>query len=104
MMLTGLPCPGCGITKSFIFLYDGNLLKSFYYHLFGPLAFVACIAAIVILTAELITKKEYFTKLKYNKPLAYGMGISLGVYHFVRLVYFLSTHNVQDVWQQSIWG
>ena len=30
-MLTGFPCPGCGITKSLIFFYEGDFLKSIYY-------------------------------------------------------------------------
>ena len=32
-LLTGFPCPGCGITKSMIFLYEGDFLKSIYYSL-----------------------------------------------------------------------
>ena len=26
-MVTGFPCPGCGITKSMVFFYDGNIYK-----------------------------------------------------------------------------
>ena len=27
-LLTGFPCPGCGITKSLVFLYEGDFFKS----------------------------------------------------------------------------
>ena len=65
-LLTGFPCPGCGITKSLIFLYKGNFLKSIYYHLFGPFTFLFCFTAIIILSAELVTKKEYFQNGSHN--------------------------------------
>ena len=103
MMLSGLPCPGCGITKSLIFLYQGDLIKSFYYHLFGPFAFLFCLATIIVLLAELITKREYFNTLIYNKNLAYVLGITLGLYHISRLAYYLFSNNWEEILQKSIW-
>ncbi|MBL0258363.1 MAG: DUF2752 domain-containing protein [Bacteroidetes bacterium] len=35
-MLTGFPCPGCGLTKSMVFFYEGDWNKSLSYHIFGP--------------------------------------------------------------------
>ena len=102
-MITGFPCPGCGITKSLIFLYEGNFVKSIYYHLFGPLTFLVCIAAILILSLELATKKEYFQNILFNKKLAYVLGSTLAVYHLVRLILFISTNNIDDILRQSIW-
>jgi len=102
-MLTGFPCPGCGITKSLIFLYKGDFLKSIYYHLFGPFTFLFCIIAIVVLTVELITKKEYFQSILYSKNLAYALGTILVIYHLTRLIFFILTNNIDDVLRQSIW-
>lgn len=102
-LITGFPCPGCGITKSLIFLYEGDFLKSIYYHLFGPLTFIFCIIAIFVLTAELVTKKEYFQNILYSKKLAYSLGATLAVYHFIRLIFFISTNNIDDILRQSIW-
>ncbi len=36
----GLPCPGCGITRSAMFFVRGHFLKSFY---FQPAGFVMCL-------------------------------------------------------------
>jgi hypothetical protein len=102
-MVTGLPCPGCGITKSFVFIYEGNLFKSFHYHLFGPFAFIFSIIVIIVLSIEVITKKEYFNGLLYSTKIAYFSGATLAIYHFVRLIHFISTNSLNDILIQSIW-
>jgi Protein of unknown function (DUF2752) len=102
-MLTGFPCPGCGITKSLIFLFEGDFLKSIYYHLFGPFAFLFCIAAIFVLSLELITQKEYFQSILFSKKFAYMLGATLAAYHFTRLIYFISTNSFDDILRESIW-
>lgn len=102
-MLTGFPCPSCGLTKSMVYFYEGDLQKSLYYHLLGPLVVAFCLITIVILVTELITKKEYFGKLFFNKKLAYGLLIFLAIYHFVRIIYFFKTNSVDDILCQSVW-
>jgi hypothetical protein len=102
-MLTGFPCPSCGITKSLVYFYEGNLQKSLYYHILGPLVIAFCLATITVLSAELITKKEYFNNLFYNKKLAYGLGIFLASYHLIRIIYFIKNNSLDDILQQSIW-
>jgi len=102
-MITGFPCPGCGITKSLVFLYEGDFVKSIYYHLFGPLTFLFSIAAILVLSLELATKKEYFQNILFNKKLAYVLGSTLAVYHVIRLILFISANNIDEILRQSIW-
>nr|WP_307777157.1 DUF2752 domain-containing protein [Flavobacterium panacis] len=102
-MLTGFPCPGCGITKSLVYFYQGDLYKSMSYHILGPFVIAFCVLTIVVLITELITKKEYFTALLYNRKLAYGLAIFLAVYHFIRLILFVNNNSFDDVLHQSIW-
>lgn len=102
-LFTGFPCPGCGITKSLIFLYQGNFYKSISYHLFGPFTFLFCVIAILVLSTELITNKEYFNDILYSKSIAYFLGISLGLYHFTRVIYFISNNSYNEILKQSIW-
>lgn len=102
-MLTGFPCPGCGITKSLVYFYEGDLQKSLYYHILGPLVIAFCVVTIVVLTTELITKKEYFNKWLFNKKLAYSLAIFLATYHFVRIIYFIKTNSIDAILHQSIW-
>ena len=102
-MLTGMPCPGCGITKSIIFLYKGDLIKSLSYHIFGPFVILFCIATITLLTVELLTQKEYLNKLLYKSKMAYVVGFVLGSYHLTRLIFFISHTSLSDILRQSIW-
>jgi hypothetical protein len=102
-MLTGLPCPGCGITKSLIFLYQGDLDKSLHYHLFGLPLVLTCLFFIILLSFELITKRTYFRSLFYSRPIAYALALLLAGYHLVRLFYFLSTTTFQEIARGTIW-
>lgn len=100
---TGFPCPSCGITKSIVYFYDGNLVKSLSYHLFGPLVVGFCLFIIVLFFVEIRTKKMCFQKWFYNRKLAYFLAVFLIVYHIIRLVLFINENSWDDIVQQSIW-
>ena len=102
-LLTGFPCPGCGITKSLVYFYEGDIYKSLSYHILGPFVIAFAIVTIAVLTTELITQREYFTRWFYSKKLAYGLGIFLGVYHFIRLIVFMYANSWDSIMHQSIW-
>lgn len=102
-VLTGMPCPSCGITKSIVYFYDGNLVKSFNYHLLGPIVVMFCCFIIVLFIIEIKTKKDYFKNYFYNRKLAYGLALFLLIYHIFRLFYFLKNHSFDDVLKESIW-
>lgn len=102
-MLTGFPCPGCGITKSLVYWYEGDYYKSISYHVLGPFVIGFCILTIVVLITELITKKEYFNSFLYNKKLALFLGLFLFVYHVIRLYYFVENHTYEAILKESIW-
>jgi hypothetical protein len=102
-MLTGFPCPGCGITKSLVYFYQGDLYKSVSYHILGPFVIVFSVVSIVVLTMELIIKKEYFNAVIYNKRLAYGLGFFLVGYHIIRLIFFIKNNSLDSILKESIW-
>jgi len=39
--LTHLPCPGCGLTRSFCAIAKGQFIAAFNFHLLGPALFIA---------------------------------------------------------------
>lgn len=51
--VTGLPCPGCGLTRSWVQLVHGDPVASFAAHPFGPVlvALVLALTAAVLLAA-----------------------------------------------------
>ena len=102
-MLTGFPCPGCGITKSLIFLYRGDLKTSLQNHLFGIPLVVFCLALIPLLAINAIKQKLHFKNLFYSTKLAYSLATILGIYHIIRLYQFIKTNNIDDILAQSIW-
>jgi hypothetical protein len=102
-LLTGMPCPGCGITKSIVFLYKGEWDKSLSYHLFGPLVVVVALFAIVLFSVELILKRNLLSGFLYNVKLGYVLGAILGTYHLIRLISFLATHSFDQIIKESIW-
>lgn len=40
--LTGLPCPGCGLTRSFVSLGHGHFAEALHWHPLGPVLFLLC--------------------------------------------------------------
>lgn len=45
-LITGLSCPGCGMTRSFAFLAHGQLRDAFAMNPLGPIAFVVVAAQV----------------------------------------------------------
>lgn len=102
-MMTGFPCPGCGITKSLVYCYQGEFHKSISYHVLGPFVLLFSFTSIVVLTIELFTRKEYFNSVLYNKKLAYALGLFLLVYHAIRLLLFVQRNSIDSILKESIW-
>lgn len=102
-MLTGFPCPSCGITKSIVYFYQGDLLTSLSYHILGPAVVFLCLFTIVLLLIEIKTKKEYFNQYFYSRKTAYALAVFIGVYHIIRLFYFIQQHSFQEILKESIW-
>lgn len=46
-LATGLPCPGCGLTRSWVAAAHGNLATAFADNVFGPVSLVAVMLAVV---------------------------------------------------------
>jgi hypothetical protein len=96
-MLTGFPCPGCGITKSLVYFYEGDLYKSIYYHVLGPFVVLFCVVTILVLVTE------YLNSILYNKKLAYVLACFLICYQIVRITYFVENNTYDSILKESIW-
>ena len=88
--LTGIPCPGCGLSRATLLLLKGDLAGSLRFHAFAPIFLFAIIALILsvllpksiiqpaIASAELIERKTGLTVL---------ILVALIVYWLARLLF-----------------
>ncbi|HWP44809.1 MAG TPA: DUF2752 domain-containing protein [Blastocatellia bacterium] len=65
--LTGLPCPGCGLTHSFCALGRGRLAEGFAFNLLGPPLY---------LCAMLLWLRSAFFLLRWKGPVAFFDGLA----------------------------
>ena len=59
-LITGLPCPGCGLTRSWTAAAHGHVADAFSYNLFGPISLIA-VTAFVIAVAVLQARHRPMT-------------------------------------------
>ena len=102
-MLTGFPCPGCGITKSLVYLYEGDLHKSITFHLFGPVVMVLSVYFLIKFSLELYYKKPFFATTFNKKKWTYVFVALLIVYHLIRIVFFIKNNSWDAILKESIW-
>lgn len=86
-IMTGLPCPGCGMTRSWVHLAHGDVLTAFEYNFFGPLAMFAAAGLVVYTVVALVRRRPPERLLDQLNPriLIVLLGLWLG-YSVVRMV------------------
>lgn len=87
-LLTGLPCPGCGLTRSFCAMAQGQWGDAIAYHLFGPALMAALVVGIPLLYAEALTRRAnpLLRGILYSKRLGIMGATALFGYHTFRLI------------------
>lgn len=95
--LTGLPCPGCGITRSLCAIAKGNVFQSFEYHIFGPLVFLTILGFWIRSIFELIYHKTVIILLseRIKRRLIPAVIIFLCIFWIARVGYTLA-HQTPD--------
>ncbi len=83
---TGLWCPGCGLTRGFHQLFNGNLLSALQYNLFVPLVLVAVVAAWWSWTRTSWGRPALRMPPRLVRPLALGVPFAVVAYGVLRNV------------------
>lgn len=90
--LTGLPCPGCGLTHSFCALGKGNLFDAFAFNALGPLLFLA-LALIWVRAALVLAGKPEpvaaIDRMTTRFKLVRNLVIAFGVFGVARILYLV---------------
>jgi len=86
-LLSGIPCPSCGMTRSFCAMAQGRVAASFHYHLFGPPAMVAAAILGLAWAYEAATGRTVMglQRLAASRPLAWTLITGILAYYTVRM-------------------
>ena len=80
--VTGVPCPSCGMTRSYLALFHGDLKTAFFMH---PLFWLVPIIAGLLLFS-------HFKKIKFTKVYIVITIIFIAVYILRMILYFPHTY------------
>lgn len=77
--LTGLPCPGCGMTRAFCSLGHGDLQSAFGFNALAPFVFVAALLLWAHALATVLKLDSARAALERLKPTQRAAGVMLAV-------------------------
>jgi hypothetical protein len=89
--LTGLPCPGCGLTRGVYHLAHGEIAKALSFHILSPLFYVVVILEMVNSIAGIVRRgrplflwNDLFDR-RLMRYLAYGLILVAVTYNIYRI-------------------
>ena len=71
--MTGHPCPFCGGTRSFAFMWQGDIANSVRLYPLGPALFVGTFAAVGALATGLVTGRTWTPRLSRAQWISLGI-------------------------------
>jgi|SRR5215813_362537 len=89
LRLCGIPCPGCGLTRATILLFEGEWQRSITFHAFAPVFLVAL--ALIVGTAMLPAIKaqrvsNFIEGVELSTGITYILLLGLIIYWLARLL------------------
>ena len=104
--LTGIPCPGCGLTRSFCALAHGHLGLSFSSHLFGPILGLLTLYLFGLWSLEAVLRRRLVNHFSWfwARPMVLILISSLVLYHLIRLGLMLHSGQLLAGMKSSLAG
>ncbi len=103
-LVTGLPCPGCGLTRAFAALAHGHLLQALSFNAFGVPLFLLTVLALPIALAELLLGRPLpGYGFLYSRRFATIVAVLLVGYHVARCIVWFSDGTLMHEYVQSSW-
>ena len=93
---TGLDCPGCGMTRSFISMAHGRILAAFRFHPLGALLFLGCAAQIPFQLIQLARLRRGIPPLRF--PRLNRAAIAVGLAVIVLFTFYRMGSQYLDLW------
>ncbi|MCY7368057.1 MAG: DUF2752 domain-containing protein [Chamaesiphon sp.] len=94
---TGVICPSCGMTRSFMAIARGDWHSAIDYHLFGPLLFVGFGLTIVHIIWELSIDRNlqvFYVQWLKRRDFQLALLISFLGYYLLRLTQIIPSHHI----------
>ncbi len=91
--LTGLPCPGCGLTHSFCALAKGSVGEAFEFNLLGPFLYAVLVLVWVRSACVLFNREKavrVFDRIAERLNIVRAFAYAFVVYGTARIVYLLA--------------
>lgn len=85
--LFGIPCPGCGITRTFLLLAQGKLIQASKMHIFW-IPMVVLVIAFLIVRYLVFDKEKNILYMKIIKKITYVMLVLSIVYYLYRMIVY----------------
>lgn len=104
---TGVPCPTCGMTRSFMAMARGDWEQAVAYHGFGVILFTSFLIASLHVALELYTHQKIFTpytRLVVDRRFQVCALLSLFAYHGYRLLLLAKVGALQQGFLHSPLG
>jgi len=103
--LTGVPCPTCGMTRSFCSIGRGEFAAAVRFHPLGPLLYVMFAAAMVRSLAIAVSGRRWLERAARLLILSIPVLILVGlVVWIVRLGFFFTSGEGSAAWRESLLG
>jgi len=87
--ITGLPCPGCGLTRAYLSLFRGNFTKAFEYH---PLFLLPLVVLII-----LIYNKCRVNRFFIDEKVAIYFLIAILTVYILRMIFLFPKYKPMDI-------
>jgi hypothetical protein len=103
--LTGVPCPTCGMTRSFCSIGRGEFAAAVRFHPLGPLLYVMFAVAMVRSLAIAVSGRRWLGRAARFLILSIPVLILVGlVVWIVRLGFFFASGEGSAAWRESLLG
>lgn len=85
LRLSGLPCPGCGLTKSIAVLYDGRLAESLNYNPLGVVIAACCAAVAACALFDVATGRRSLDRFLGARRIWQTVAVGYTAYYLFRV-------------------
>jgi hypothetical protein len=103
--ILGLPCPGCGLTRSFCALAKGELFSAFAFNLLGPFLFCFTLSYWLTSILSCVGYAKLFTSYTNSIYQTRFPQIALAIfviYGLLRIIYLITTEGVSNTVGQGL--